>query len=142
MKQNLLDSVPRRGIRRGDIYYIRECAHTGSEMCGNRPGIIVSNERNNVYSSTVEVVYLTTQGKKQLPTHVPIQTAKHPSTALCEQVTTVSKERINGYIGRLTLQERLAVDRALAISLELNQEATGGHGPDPRKGGRDNEREL
>ena len=104
---------------RGDIYYIMPGNAIGCEQRGGRPGIIVSNEKNNRYSPTVEVVLLTTRPKKPLPTHVPINSARRPSTALCEQITTVSKERIGEYVGRLTPYEQSMVDIALAESISI-----------------------
>lgn len=106
-------------IRRGDIFYISRYPTTGSEQEAGRPGIIVSNEANNLHSGTVEVVYLTTQPKPDLPTHVSIDSAPRPSRALCEQVTTVSVERLGNYIGRLTDREMTQIDTALLISLDL-----------------------
>ena len=41
----------------------------------------------------------------QLPTHVPINSATHPSTALCEQVQTVSKDRLGRCIGAVSDKE-------------------------------------
>ena len=56
-------------IKRGDIWYIESGYITvGSEQRPGRPAIVVSNDRNNEYSSTLEVVYLTTQPKHDLPT--------------------------------------------------------------------------
>ena len=104
---------------RGEIYYIMPGEAIGSEMYGGRPGIIVSNEMNNRYSPTVEVVYLTGKPKKPLPTHVRINSAKYPSTALCEQITTVAKERISSYVGKLSHEEEQALNTALMVSIAL-----------------------
>ena len=41
-------------IKRGDIYYIDKYPTTGSEQQAGRPAIIVSNEKNNQHSATVE----------------------------------------------------------------------------------------
>ena len=112
-------------IKRGDIFYIHKYPVIGSEQGAGRPGIIVSNEANNRYSSTVEVVFLTTQVKTELPTHVRIESATRPSTALCEQVTTVSLERLGNYGGHLTEREMTQVDIALLISLDLTMGETG-----------------
>lgn len=107
-------------IKRGDIFYVHKQAVVGCEQEAGRPGIVVSNEANNRFSDTVEIVYLTTQPKKLgLPTHVSIDSAPRPSQALCEQVTTVSVERLGDYIGRLTRQEMIRVDIALLVSLDL-----------------------
>lgn len=57
-------------IKRGDIWYVSKDNYTGCEQAAGRPAIIVSNEKNNACAETVEVVYLTTKPKKDLPTHV------------------------------------------------------------------------
>ena len=89
-------------IKRGDIWYVRKDNYTGCEQAAGRPAIIVSNEKNNASSETVEVVYLTTQPKKDLPTHVLIRSSERESTAICEQITTVSVDRLLGNKGHLT----------------------------------------
>lgn len=91
-------------IKRGDIWYVRKDNYTGCEQAAGRPAIIVSNEKNNASSETVEVVYLTTQPKKYLPTHVLIRSSERESTAICEQITTVSVDRLLGNKGHLTPQ--------------------------------------
>lgn len=107
-------------IRRGDIYYVDKYdGQFGSEQYSGRPGVIVSNNINNENSKTVEVVYLTTKPKKKLPTHVKIQSTGRESTVLCEQVTTVSVERLGTYKGRCTDEELRAISEAIVISLAL-----------------------
>jgi len=108
-------------VIRGDIYYVSENKSYGSEQAGNRPAIIVSNEKCNKFSTVVEVVYLTGQMKKNMPTHVLINAAKR-STALCEQVHSVSKSRLESYVSHVTEVELEAIDKALLISLGLEKE--------------------
>ena len=104
---------------RGDIVYIRQKGKVeGSEQGGNRPAIIVSNDTNNRYSEVVEIVYLTTAKKSPLPTHVDIMCDK-PSTALCEQIYSLSKERIAGFVKSCTTNEMQQINKALKISLGL-----------------------
>lgn len=107
------------GIKRGDIFYISRAPVIGHEQFSGRPAIIVSCDANNRHSETVEVVFLTTQPKSDLPTHVAIRSAKFDSTALCEQVTTVSTMRIGDYYGSCTREEMLAVDAAIMVSLGI-----------------------
>ena len=112
-------------VYRGDIFYIQKNGSTcGSEMFAERPGIIVSNDIGNTHSNIVEVVYLTAQKKKLLPTHVSIM-CKVPSTAMCEQIVTVSSDRLGTYVRTCTAEEMEALDKALKISLGLNTD------PDP-----------
>lgn len=108
-------------MKRGDIYYITGGGETGSEQWNERPGIIVSNEAGNLYSPVVEIVYLTGKQKKKMPTHVGIISADYPSTALCEQISTVSKDRLTHYMGTATEYEMRQIDEALGISLALGK---------------------
>lgn len=109
-------------IKRGEIYYILQgdiSEEVGSEQRSGRPGIIVSNNQNNIHSDCVEVVLLTTKPKASLPTHVNINTSQYPSIALCEQVKTFSKQRLGNYVGTVTADELLDINTALSISLSL-----------------------
>lgn len=108
-------------MKRGEIYYIRSThQEEGSEQRADRPAVIVSNNKNNEHSETVEVVYMTTRPKNDLPTHVFTRSALSPSTILCEQVCTVSKSRAGTLIGKLTDTELQALDIALMISLGID----------------------
>ena len=126
MSRELNDSSSQ--ILRGEIYYIYDGnnAH-GCEQQGGRPGIVVSNNINNRHSTTVEVVYCTTRQKRELPTHVMISSLRRPSTALCEQVTTVSVSRLGRYVGRCTYVHVKSKDNTdetkHAIALELDEVA-------------------
>lgn len=107
---------------RGEIYYINNGSggQVGSEMKKDRPAIIVSNDANNKYSSVVEVVYLTSKPKKELPTHVTIRSTGRMSVALCEEPTAISTERINNYICKASDKEMENIDIALMIALGIN----------------------
>lgn len=107
-------------IKRGDIFYIQKgWATTGSEQYAGRPGIIVSNNENNRHSDTVEIVYCTTKIKAGLPTHTTVWSTPYESTVLCEQVTTVSVDRLGDYIGRCTEDEMREIDQCVMTSLGL-----------------------
>ena len=106
-------------VLRGNIYYIVEEKYVGSEQNAGRPAIVVSNNVCNIHSTVVEVVFLTTQPKTNLPTHVPIRSTSKPSIALCEQITSVSVTRLGRRAGTCTEQEIRALNDALRISLAL-----------------------
>ena len=104
---------------RGSIWYVESGYSTGSEQRPGRPAIIVSNDVNNKHSSTVEMAYLTTAPKHDLPTHVTIRSTSRVSTAICEQITTVATERIGNYCGAVTDAEMRNIETAMLISLGL-----------------------
>lgn len=63
---------------------------------------------------------MTTQPKTDLPTHVTVRSTGRLSTVLCEQVSSVSTDRVNNYIGQVSEQEMKNIDIALMISLQLS----------------------
>lgn len=86
---------------------------------GGRPAVIISNDIGNNAAPILEVVYLTTQKKKPLPTHVKINSSKYPSTVLCEQIDTVNKDKVGDYIGQCSMAEMKKIDAALAVSIGI-----------------------
>ena len=109
-------------IKRGEMFYISRggASYNGSEQHADRPAVVVSNNKNNENSNVVEIVYMTTQPKTDLPTHVTVRSTGRVSTVLCEQVCSVSTERVGTYIGECTDKEMENIDIALMISLQLD----------------------
>lgn len=108
-------------IKRGDIFYVeRDEPEIGSEQRAGRPAIIVSNNAQNSTSDVVQVVYLTTKPKTDLPTHVTIRSTNMVSIALCEQITPVDISRLGDWKCSCTESEMAAIDAALATSLALD----------------------
>ncbi len=109
-------------IRRGDIFYVHKFGiQVGSEEHTGRPGVVVSCDEGNRYSETVQVAFCTTQPKSNLPTHVEILSTGRASTVMCEQINTVSLERLGNYIGRCTAEEMRDIDIAVATALGLKK---------------------
>lgn len=111
--------------RRGEIYYINNASkeHIGSEMKKDRPAVIVSCDANNKHSDVLEVVFLTSAPKKDLPTHVTIRSTGRKSEALCEQPTPVSVERINNFVGKASEKEMERLQRFEADSKQIAEMA-------------------
>ena len=107
-------------VCRGDIFFVTGNKKSyGSEQKQDRPAVVVSNDMANKHSTVVEVVFLTSAEKtKDLPTHVEVK-CQIMSIALCEQVNSVSKDRLDRYIRSCTEKEMKAIDEALMISLGL-----------------------
>lgn len=106
-------------IHRGDIFYFDKGYTVGVEQQGGRPGIIVSNDACNNSSEFLLVCYLTTQPKTDLPTHVPI-VCEQSSICLCEQIHTLSKEKMQTYYCTATPEEIAEIDKALVTTLDID----------------------
>ena len=105
--------------KRGEIYYISKGNAIGSEQDAARPGIIVSNDMINRNSGVLEVIYLTTRPKTDLPTHVEVHSTGVKSIALCEQINSVSVTRVGDYVAKASATEMAQIDKALMESLAI-----------------------
>ena len=109
-------------IRRGDIFYVHKFGvQVGCEEYTGRPGVVISCDEGNRNSETVQVALCTTRPKADLPTHVEILSTNRASTVLCEQIITVSLERLGNYIGHCTAEEMRDIDIAVATALGLKK---------------------
>ena len=108
-------------MRRGEVYLIKRRDTIGAEITKTRPAVIISNDNLNATSEVVEVIYLTTQPKKDLPTHVSVNATGVNSLAICEQIDSVSTTLVCGKVGFCSEAEMAAIDRALLHSLGIEQ---------------------
>lgn len=107
-------------MKRGEIYFITEnYRETGSEQYAGRPAIIVSDDALNTTSPVLSVIYLTTSPKRNLPTHFKTYATGKASVAICEQISTVDKTRLEKYCGTLTEDEICDLDRCLCKALGI-----------------------
>ena len=110
-------------VKRGDIYYADLSPVVGSEQGGVRPVLIVQNDTGNRYSPTVIAAAITSRrDKTHLPTHVLLEDVPGlapTSLLLLEQIRTVDRRRLRGYIGQISKKKMKEIDTALAISVGL-----------------------
>ena len=111
-------------IKRGEIYYANLNNFIGSEQGGVRPVVILQNDTGNLFSHTTIVAAITSKIKKTtLPTHVPIYCEKlrKNSIAMTEQIRTIDKDRLLGYVGMVDRESMEQIDKALEISFGLSE---------------------
>lgn len=114
-----------RNIRRGDVFYAELNPVIGSEQGGTRPVLVISNNTGNRHSPTVIIAPITsrTHTKAKLPTHTEVQDfdkLDKDSIILLEQIRTIDKQRLKQYMGLMPDNIMARVDKALAISISLN----------------------
>lgn len=113
-----------RTYLRGDMYYANLGDGIGSEQKGYRPVLIIQNNVGNKHSPTVIVAAISSKigAKAKLPTHYYIDAEcglQMPSVVLLEQLRTIDKKRLEGYIGRLSEKHIKGINHALAVSIGL-----------------------
>ena len=105
----------RKAIRRGDLFYADLNPVVGSEQGGIRPVLVIQNDVGNHFSPTVVAAAITSRkAKNSLPTHILLE-----NVLLLEQLRTIDRKRLRGYIGRISKEKMLEVDAALAISIGI-----------------------
>jgi mRNA interferase MazF len=112
-------------VQRGEVYWLDWNPSRGSEQAGRRPALVVqtdvANQKPN-YPLTV-VVAVSTHGRP-VPFHVAVQPTpgngfNAPSYIKCEQIMTVSKDRLIRRIGLVDASTMIQVDHAIKQVLTL-----------------------
>ena len=110
--------------RRGDIFLADLDPVFGSEQGGTRPVLVLQNNTGNFYGPTLIVAPMTSNvwKKTSFPTHYYVASRgglDHPSLVMLEQITTIDKGRLKGYLGQLNEAEMWGIDCKIEISLGL-----------------------
>lgn len=115
-------------IKRGMIALCNLGEGIGSEQLGKRPCVIVQNDTGNKFSPTVVVAPLTSKNwKTKLPTQAEINiidsgAIEKNSLALCEQLRTIDKTRVEKIYGSVSEKDMVNINDALIRSLEIEKE--------------------
>lgn len=105
-------------IKRGEIYLVNLGNQKGSIQSGKRPVIVISNNMNNKYSPTVNVLPITSKTKNNIPVHVSIGIESgltEKSTVLVEQNIPINKTQIIKYVGKCNKYKMYEIEKALLI---------------------------
>ena len=110
-------------VHRGEIFYADLGETVGSEQYGVRPVLIIQNDKGNENGPTTVVVGITSKLKKMhLPTHLYLGKRfglSKESVLLAEQIITLDRQRIKGYIGTVDDVTMERVEEAIEISLGM-----------------------
>ena len=105
--------------RRGQVWWVAFDPSLGGEIRKIRPAVVVSNDAANRALNRVQVVPLTSKVTKVYPAQALVALEGQQSKAMADRLTTVSKLRLRGRIGRLDPVDMTAVDRAIRVQLAL-----------------------
>lgn len=112
-------------VKRGEMYMANLSPVIGSEQGGERPVLILQNDRANQSSPTTVITAITSRIDKKpyLPTHIRLHSPDLPtdSMALLEQIQTIDKQRLGNYIGTLDDRDMKQVERGLLASVGMRK---------------------
>lgn len=114
-------------MRRGQVFWATLDPRSGSEQGGRRPVIVLSNDAFNINSNwhSVIVVPLSTSSNqaRRGPTAILVPSGEvglsQDSVALCHQVTTLDRAKLDRLVGTLSPERLLAVEEGLKAALQL-----------------------
>ncbi len=114
--------TPQGVIKRGGIYLV----DLGPDPAGEprkRPMLVVQNDQGNQAGGSTIVVPLSSVKPSQVfpfHVHLPAEVLGKPGVVLCEQLKTISLERVDSYLlAECSAELMQQVDEALRLSLGL-----------------------
>ena len=111
-------------VARGTIIMAELNSTEANVQRGMRPVIVIQNNIGNKFSPTLIVAPLTSRIKRDMVTHAKLYPTIEngltvASTALLEQIQTISKDSVKRVLGVLNEMEMKLINKAIVASLAL-----------------------
>jgi mRNA interferase MazF len=96
--------------KRGEIWQVSLEPVAGHEIGKTRPALIISNDKNNEYSSTVTLIPITGSVESGLPLDSKLK---------CNQIRTIDKSRLSKVVGEIPDEIINKVEKAILIHVGI-----------------------
>ena len=111
--------------KKGEIWQVSLEPVEGHEIGKTRPALVISNDKNNEYSSTVTLIPITASIEKIYPFEVFISGEDSglplDSKIKCNQIRTVDKLRLLKLVGGISTEIIKKVEEALLIHVGISK---------------------
>lgn len=106
-------------MKRGNVYWVNLNPTKGSEINKKRPCVLVGATPINKARRTVVIVPLSTAATSRPPLVISVICDNKNVTAICDQIRTVDKSRLENKICELSTEDLEKVDEGLRAILSL-----------------------
>lgn len=106
-------------MRRGEVWWVDFEPAMGGEIRTTRPAVIVSNDIANRHLNRLQVVPLTSNTERLYPGEAYVVLNGERRKAMADQISTISKQRLKGRVGRLSSADLGALENAMRLQLGL-----------------------
>ena len=108
---------------RGEVWSVNLDPTVGREQAGTRPALVVSVDKFNHGPAGLVVVLPITSKDKDQPIHVPVKPPEGGLSLLsfvkCDDIRSVSKQRLKQFRGAVSPQTLAAVEMRIRVLLNL-----------------------
>lgn len=109
--------------RRGEIWLVDFGEPIGREQAGRRPAVVVSADGLNQSPAGVVIVVPCTTARRDIPSHIELDPDRcgldEISYAECEDIKSISEQRLLSLLGRTDDEALFAITRALSYLLNF-----------------------
>jgi mRNA interferase MazF len=109
--------------RRGDVWFVDLNPIRGHEQSGHRPAMVISADLFNRGPAGLVVVLPLTSSHRDIPMHIPLDPpdggVRQRSYIMCDQIRTISLERLLNRWGKVSYSVMADVEDRIATLLDL-----------------------
>lgn len=111
----MTDEAPQRG----EVWIVRFGPSIGGEIQKTRPAVMLSNDAACALLNRVQVIPLSSQVSQLYPAEAYVTLNGERRKAMADQITTISKLRLQRRYGRLSRDDMGAIERVVGTQLGL-----------------------